>query len=60
MQVIAAYLAKPFICTGTGGEHCTQLKADDAFMFLGFIITVVIIGLSFMWRGRTGKSGSYV
>ena len=60
MQVLAAYLARPLLCDGTGGSKCTELKADDAFMFLGFIITVAIIGLSFLWRGRTGKSGSYV
>lgn len=46
-------------CTQLGncGSRCTMYKADDAFMFFGFLVTVAAVGLSF--RSKS-KGGSYV
>lgn len=44
---------------GSSGSRWTEIKSDNAFMFLGFIITLVIVGLTFMWR-RSGKLHSAV
>ncbi|KAK3723637.1 hypothetical protein LTR37_001518 [Vermiconidia calcicola] len=55
---IAIILSKAYF-DQWGGSRYTQVKADDAFQFLGFIITLVIIILTFLWR-RSGKMSSSV
>ncbi|KAK5173306.1 uncharacterized protein LTR77_001987 [Saxophila tyrrhenica] len=37
------------------GSRYTEIKADTAFQFIGFIVTMVVVGLGFVWRGRGGR-----
>jgi len=40
---------------------CTKVEADSAFMFLGFIVLLVILGLTLITRrsGGGNKKGNY-
>jgi hypothetical protein len=55
---MAVILSKAYFDTWSGSRF-TEVKADNAFQFLGMIITLIIIGLTFMWR-RSGKLHSAV
>ncbi|KAF2485835.1 hypothetical protein BDY17DRAFT_294310 [Neohortaea acidophila] len=37
------------------GTHCTELKADTAFLFLGLLTTLVLIALGFFWQRGSRK-----
>ncbi|KAJ5130723.1 uncharacterized protein N7515_006762 [Penicillium bovifimosum] len=42
-------------CAYTKGQlkpRCTSATADAAFMFLGFVMCVAVVGASFVFRGR--------
>ena len=43
---------------GSYASICTKIEADSAFLFLGFIAAVVLIGLGFLTRNN-GRGTSY-
>lgn len=55
---IAVILGKP-VFDGASGSKYTEVRADDAFMFIGLLATIAAVGLGFMWR-RSGKLHSAV
>lgn len=57
-QAIAVILSKKWFDNASGKKY-TEVKADDAFMFIGFIVTLVVVALTFLWR-RSGKLSSAV
>ena len=46
------------ICDADNG-FCHKFKADNVFLFLGFVATFAVALLSFLWN-RNGKSHSAV
>ena len=64
LQRIAVLLANrdfEFLCKQNDfSSYCTRIKADSAFEFLGFLITLALIGMGFMWQRGRGKLHSAV
>jgi len=45
---------------GAINSRCRQATADDVFLFLAFIVTVLVLVASFVWGRKRGGGGSYV
>ena len=46
--------AHDFVASGVASDKFGEGKADAAFMFLGFLTTVALIGMGFMWQRGGG------